>query len=159
EEAEAEKKAAERIAEIRKSNSKQAAKEEQIAKVRSDLAKKNAERQKELHESLEAPDYSQINRSCEEYWIGGIKDLFKLALINAVDNLGLVDWRRGAVKQAVAVARKEFADHPIVDKALATVSSGSFECAGKNRIEESGLAEVPVSLVISNLDQFKSGLG
>lgn len=159
EEAEAEKKAAERIAEIRKSNSKQASKEKQIAKVRSDLAKKNAERQKELHESLEAPDYSQINRSFEEYWIGGIKDLFKSALMNAVDDFGLVDKTRGAVKDSVAAARKVFGNHPIFDKALATVNSDSFEWAVKNSIEESGLAEVPVNLVISNLDQFKSDLG
>lgn len=158
-EEEAEKKAAERIAEIRKSNSKQASKEKQIAKVRADLAKKNAERQKELHESLEAPDYSQINRSFEEYWIGGIKDLFKSALMNAVDNFGLVDKTRGAVKQAIAVARKEFGNHPIFDQVLKNVNSDSFEWAVKNSIEESGLAEVPVNLVISNLDQFKSDLG
>ena len=159
EEAEAEKKAAERIAEIRKSNSKQASKEKQIAKVRADLAKKNAERQKELHESLEAPDYSQINRSFEEYWIGGIKDLFKSALMNAVDDFGLVAKTKGAVKESVAAARKVFGNHPIFDKALATVNSDSFEWAVKNSIEESGLAEVPVNLVISNLDQFKSDLG
>lgn len=159
EEVEAEKKAAERIAEIRKSDSKQAAKEKQIAKVRSDLAKENAERQKELHESLEAPDYSQINRSFEEYWIGGIKDMFKSTLMNAVDDFGLVAKTKGAVKESVAAARKVFGNHPIFDKALATVNSDSFEWAIKNSIEESGLAEVPVNLVISNLDQFKSDLG
>lgn len=159
EEVEAEKKAAERIAEIRKSESKQAAKEKQIAKVRADLAKKNAERQKELHESLEAPDYSQINRSFEEYWIGGIKDMLKSSLMNSVDNFGLVDKTRGAVKQSVAVARREFGNHPIFDQLLKNVDSDAFSWAVKNSIEESGLAEVPVNLVISNLDQFKSDLG
>lgn len=159
EEVEAEKKAAEKIAEIRKSDSKQAAKEKQIAKVRADLAEKNAERQKELHDSLEAPDYSKINRSFEEYWIGGIKDMFKSALMDSVDNFGLVDKTRGAVKQSVAVARREFGNHPIFDQVLKNVDSDAFNWAVKNSIEESGISEVPVNLVISNYDQLKSDLG
>lgn len=157
---EKERKAAEahnkRLAEIEKSNKNVAKK---TAKENKKYAEKLADIRKDLDESLEAPDYSDIEQSFKGIYIQGMKDLLQRNLESAVKSEALVEKTRRGALEAVRQARATFGDHPIYAKVEANVNAKHFEYAFNKAIEESEISAVPVEFVIANLQQLKSDLG
>lgn len=146
-----------RLGEIAKSKSKK--KGESIAKADKELAEKRRKNREELEKSLEAPDYSDIDRSIQAYWIDGTSELLKDRLSKVIKESNLAGFMRKAALQATATGRKVFGDNPLFAKVEANVNSKHFAFAINKAITESGIAEIPVTVAISNLDQLKSDLG
>ena len=132
---------------------------EKIAKENEKHAERMAEIRKDLDESLEAPDYSDIEQSFKHIYVQGMKDMLQQKLGEAVDSHGLVEKTRQGALAAVEQARATFGDHPVYAEVEANVNAEHFEYAFNKAIAESGIAAVPVEFVISNLQQLKSDLG
>lgn len=158
-EAESAEKLSERIADINKSDSKEANKTKQIAKAKESAAERSAEAQKSLAESIEAPEYRDINRSFQSYWIDGTKQVLTKGLTNAIEEADLAGQIRDIAMVGVREGRRVFGSHPIFDQVQATVNADYFARLLQKIIEDSGIAEIPVNFVMSNLDQLKSDLG
>lgn len=159
-----------KIAEINNKDIKQASREEYLAKHRvsvaereakdtEKLAEQRAEAREKMLESLEAPEYWRINRSFQSYWIDGTKSMFTDVLKDSAKEADLSGQMRDAAMSAVATGRKTFGDHPIFNRIEFNVNAEHFEHTIQRVIEESGIAEVPVNFVVSNLEQLKSDLG
>ena len=146
----------EQLKRIAESKSKDKAK--RIAEADKKLAEDLEKNRKDLEESLEAPDYSDINLSFNEYWVEGTKDMLKDALGQAVSRAKIAEKMRGAALEGVKAGRKVLGNHPMFAQIEANVDSKHFKHTVKRVFEESGLNEVPVNLVISNIDQLKSDL-
>lgn len=146
-----------RLGEIAKSKSKK--KGESIAKADKKLAEDRRKNREELEKSLEAPDYSDIDRSIQAYWIDGTSELLKDRLSKVIKESNLAGFMRKAALQATAAGRKVFGDNPMFAKVEANVNSKHFAFAINKAITESGIAEIPVTVAVSNLDQLKSDLG
>lgn len=155
-EREAEDKHVKKLAEIRKSGKdvdKQTAEEnkkhaEEIAKIR-----------KDMNDSLEAPDYSKMNLSFKEYWVGGVKEVLKQDLDRAVKQADLAGQMRRTSLDAVRQARAVFGNHPILARVEANVNSKHFDWAVQKAIDESEIHEVPVNFVVENLKEVKDFFG
>lgn len=158
-EAESAEKLSERIADINKSDSKEARKTEQIAKAKESAAERSVEAQKNLAESIEAPEYRDINRSFQSYWIDGTKQALTQGLSNAIEEANLAGQIRDIAMVGVREGRRVFGSHPIFDQVQATVNADYFARLLQKVIEDSGIAEIPVNFAMSNLDQLKSDLG
>lgn len=180
-EAEAEKKHLEKLAEINKDYNEQTRKiaeskgeagkqrdknlkatekqTEKIAKENQRYAEQLDEIRKSLDEDLEAPDYSNIERSFNGFYVEGMKGLLAKQLEQVVKSEQLVQKTRQGALAAVEQARATFGDHPIYAKVEANVNAEHFEYAFNKAIEESGISAVPVEFVISNLQQLKQDLG
>lgn len=146
-----------RIAEIRAKGSKNAG--EQVVKENKKHAEKIAEIRKDLDESIEAPDYSDIDLSFREYYIEGMRELLSEELLKAAKREKLVAKTRQSALAAVKEARATFGNHPVLAQVELNVNSKHFEDSVYKAIEESGIGAVPVDFVIANLDQLKSDLG
>ena len=145
-----------KIAEIEKENTDVAKK---TAEENQRYAEKLADIRKDLDESLEAPDYSDIEQSFKGIYVQGMKDILQKNLENAVKSEALVEKTRRGALEAVRQARATFGDHPIYAKVEANVNAKHFEYAFNKAIEESEISAVPVEFVIANLQQLKSDLG
>ena len=145
-----------RLAEIQKEGNDTA---KETAEENKKYAEELADIRKDLNESLEAPDYSNIDRSFNGMYVEGMKDLLQQRLEEAVKSQGLVEKSRQGALEAVRAARATFGDHPIYAKVEANVNSDHFEYSVNKALEESGISAVPVEFVISNLDQLKDDLG
>lgn len=145
-----------RLAEIQKDGNDVA---KETAEENKKYAEELADIRKDLNESLEAPDYSNIDRSFNGMYVEGMKDLLQQRLEEAVKSQALVEKSRQGALNAVRQARAVFGDHPIYAKVEANVNSDHFEYAVNKALEDSGIAAVPVEFVISNLDQLKNDLG
>ena len=155
-EAEAEEQHQKRLAEIQKEGGKT---HEKIAKENEKHAERMAKIREDLDESLEAPDYSNIERSFKGFYVEGMRGLLEERLMQAVDSRNLMEKTRRGALEAVRQARATFGDHPIYAKVEANVNAKHFEYAFSKAIEESEISAVPVEFVISNLQQLKSDLG
>ncbi|WP_367274956.1 hypothetical protein, partial [uncultured Corynebacterium sp.] len=158
-EAKANKKLEEQINNIRKSKSKAATKDKNIAKARARRAKESKESYKQLAESMEKTNFDQIPRSFEKYWIEGTKKVLTRSLSDNIRRSGIVKQVRGAALGAVREGRRVFGKHPIFSTVEKSVNAKHFESVIVKAVEDAGIAEIPVDLVISNLDQFKKDLG
>lgn len=147
------------IAKIEKSKLSDEEKSRKIAEARAKASKEYLEDRKQMEESLEAPDYSDIDMSLRALYVDGFKDMLKDALSNAIKQSNFVGQTRGMVLQAVKAGRSAFGNNPLFSKMEESVNAKHFEEAIAKVIEDSKIAEVPVELVLSNLDQFKSDLG
>ena len=143
---------------------------EEIRKEGGDVAAKTAEEnekhaenlakiRKDLDESLEAPDYSKMDTSFKEYWVGGLTEVLKQELDNLVQQQDLSGRMRRESLRAVQAARSVFGDQPIFAKVEANVNAEHFDWAVQNAIDEAKLYEVPVTFVAENLKEFKDFLG
>ncbi|UBI10054.1 hypothetical protein LA324_05445 [Corynebacterium coyleae] len=130
-----------------------------VAEENKKYAEKLAEIRKGLDESLEAPDYSEIEQSFSNIYVAGAKELLRRRLLEYVKSQELAKAARSGALEAVKQARSVIGNHPLLAKVEMNVNSEHFEWAFNNAIEEAGLHEVPVNFVISNLDQLKSDLG
>lgn len=180
-EAEAEKKHLEKLAEINKDYEEQSKKisdskddaekqrsnnlkatekqAEKIAKENKRYAEQVDEIRKSLDEDLEAPDYSDIERSFNGFYVEGMRGMLAKQLEQVVKSEQLVQKTRQGALAAVRQAQATFGDHPIYAKVEANVNAEHFEYAFSKAIEESGISAVPVEFVISNLQQLKQDLG
>lgn len=158
-EAKANKKLDEQIKNIRKSKSKAATKDKNIAKARARRAKESKESYKQLVESMEKTNFDQIPRSFEKYWIEGTKRVLTRSLSDNIRKSGIVKQVRGAALGAVREGRRVFGKHPIFSTVEKSVNAKHFESVIVKAVEDAGIAEIPVDLVISNLDQFKKDIG
>lgn len=158
-EAKANKKLEEQINSIRKSKSKAATKDKNIAKARARRAKESKESYKQLVESMEKTNFDQIPRSFEKYWIEGTKKVMTRSLSDNIRKSGFVKQVRGAALGAVREGRRVFGKHPIFSTVEKSVNAKHFESVIIKAVEDAGIAEIPVDLVISNLDQLKKDLG
>lgn len=149
----------ERLAKIDENKSSPAKKEEQRAKAMESLAKQSEESYAKLLESLEAPDYRDIDRSFKAYWMDGIGELIKDRFSKIAEDSDLVGTTRSVALAAVSEARKAFGDNPILAQVEANVNAEHFEYTVKQALDEANLHEVPINFVVSNLDQIKSDLG
>jgi len=149
----------ERIAKINESDADQARKEERIAAARESAAERSAEAKERLHESLEAPDYSRIDRSFESYWVQGMRDALTQGVQNIASDMDLAGQTRNMALAAVQEGRRVFGSHPIFNQVEASVQAEHFADVLQKVIEESGIAEIPVDFAVSNLDQLKRDLG
>ena len=149
----------ERIAKINESDADEAKKAEQIAKAREDAAERTGESYEKLLESLETPEYGDINRSIQSYWIDGSKDVLRKGLLEAVESADLAGRIRDISMAGVREGRRVFGTHPIFDQAEAAVNAEHFSRILQKVIEDSGIAEIPIDFAMANLDQLKSDLG
>ena len=133
--------------------------QEKVAKENEKHAEKMAEIRKSLDESIEAPDYSDIEQSFSNIYIEGSKELLRRQLMGVVESQGLAKAARRGALDAVKQARSVIGDNPLLARVEMSVRSKEFDWAFKKAVEDSGLHEVPVNFVISNLDQLKSDLG
>lgn len=147
----------EQLKRIAESKSKDKAK--RVAEADKKLAEDLEKNRKELEESLEAPDYSDIDLSFNEYWVEGTKEMLKEALGQAVSRAKIAEKMRGAALEGVKAGRKVLGNHPMFAQIEANVDAKHFKHTVKRVFEESGLNEVPVNLVISNIDQLRDDLG
>lgn len=139
---------AKKIADFRKKEA------DEIAKG-SHNAEKAQENYRKMLESLEVPDYREMNLSFQSYYIDGAKGMFEKSL----KDMRLADQLHGAVSQAVDAARGHFGDHPFLAQVETNINAEHFEFAVNKAIEESNLAAVPIEFAIANLDQLKNDLG
>jgi hypothetical protein len=149
----------ERIAQINEGKSKDDKKAEQVAKAQEDAAKRSGESYEKLLESLETPEYGDINRSFQSYWIDGSKDVLRKGLVAAIENADLAGRIRDISMAGVREGRRVFGTHPIFDQAEAAVNAEHFSRILQKVIEDSGIAEIPINFALSNLDQLKSDIG
>ena len=149
----------ERIAKINEGKSKDDKKAEQVAKAQEDAAKRSGESYEKLLESLETPEYGDINRSFQSYWIDGSKDVLRKGLVAAIENADLAGRIRDISMAGVREGRRVFGTHPIFDQAEAAVNAEHFSRILQKVIEDSGIAEIPINFALSNLDQLKSDIG
>lgn len=139
---------AKKIADYRKKEA------EDIAKGTHDAAKAHEEYRNML-ESLDVPDYREMNLSFQSYYIDGAKGMLQ----KQIDSMNLAGQLTGSVNQAVAAARAQFGNHPFLAQVDANVNSKHFSWAVNKAIEESEIAAVPIEFAISNLDELKRDLG
>lgn len=158
-EAESAERLQERIAEINESDSEQAKKEERIAKAREDSAERSAEAKERLMESLEVPEYRDIDRSIQSYYIDGMRNVLNDGLLDIAKEVDLAGQTRDIALAAVQEGRKAFGSHPLFDTVEASVTADHFARILQKVIEDSGIAEIPVDFAVSNLEQLKSDLG
>lgn len=149
----------ERLADIDANKSKGDKKEEQRAKANENLAKQSAESYEKLLESLETPDYRDIDRSFKAYWLDGISETIKDRFTNIAKDTGLLETTKTVAKNSVAEIRKAFGDSPILSQIEFNINAEHFDYTVQQAIEEANLHEIPINFVISNLDQLKSDLG
>lgn len=160
----------ESIAKINERDSKNANKEKSIADQRANTAKASAEAteklakdqeeaKQKLLESLEEPDYGKIDRSFQKYWIDGTKEMLTKGLTDSMREVDFAGKMRESAMGAVQAGRNVFGNHSIFDQIESNVNAEHYADALQRSIEESGIAEIPVNFVISNLDQLKSDLG
>lgn len=154
-----EKKHVERLADIDSNKSKGDKKEEQRAKANENLAKQSAESYEKLLESLETPDYRDIDRSFKAYWLDGISETIKDRFTNIAKDTGLLETTKTVAKNSVAEIRKAFGGSPILSQIEFNINAEHFDYTVQQAIEEANLHEIPINFVISNLDQLKSDLG
>lgn len=158
-EAEANQKSQEKIDKIN-AEGKDANKDaKRISEERERLAKSNAESHQKMLDSLEAPDYSKINRSFKAFYIEGVKDKMTEDLQASVKEADIAGLIKRESLAAVGEGRKIFGDHPLFGEVEAAVSKDYFSDVLQGIIKESGIAEVPINFVIANLEQLKSDLG
>lgn len=146
-------KKSERYAKAAKSNNERVEKENQRH------AKRIAEIRKELDESLEAPDYSKMDLSFKEYWVGGLQEILKQDLDRLVKQSDLSGQMKRASKDAIKQARETFGNHPIFARVEANVNSKHFEMSVQKAVDESKLEEVPINFVVENLKEIKDFFG
>lgn len=108
---------------------------------------------------LDAPDYSKIDRSFKSYYIEGTKGMLTEGLKQSVRSIDLAGQIRGVSLAAVREGRRVFGSHPMFDQVEASVTAKHFADTLERVIEESGIAEIPVTFAVANLDQLKSDLG
>lgn len=131
---------------------------EALEKGNADLGK-IAEDRKKMLESLEVPDFREIDRSIQSYYIDGTKGLFQAGLLKQAKDQKFAAQLRGVALQAVKDARETFDNHPMLDQIEANVNAKHFERSIEEAIEASEIGYVPIELAITNLDQLKSDLG
>lgn len=154
-EADAAERSQKRLDKIAESGKDQAKKESEIAAEREEAAKKNAESYQELLDSLEAPDYSKMDRSFQSYWIEGSKE----RSTEWAKSLNIAGGLRDATNQALSQLRSVFGDNPVFAQVEANVNAEHFQAAINQVIEESEIAEIPINFAVANLNQLKSDLG
>lgn len=145
-----------RLEEIRKDGKDSG---EKIAEENKKFAEKMAEIRKDLDESLEAPDYSEIDRSFQALYVEGTKQMLRTKLLSLVQSEQLAAKAKAGALRVVEQARGVLGKHPLLADVEMNVRSDHFDWAFTKAIEEAGIHEVPVNFVISNLDQLKSDLG
>ena len=143
---------ARRIADFRKREA------EALEKGNADMEKLAEDRQKML-ESLEVPDFREINRSIQAYYIDGTKGLFNQAILKGAADNRFSDQLKQVSLQAVKDAREHFGDHPVMAQIEANVNAEHFAWSVEEAIKAADLGAVPIDLAISNLDQLKNDLG
>ena len=131
---------------------------EALEKGNADLEKLAEDRQKML-ESLEVPDFREINRSVQAYYIDGTKGLFNQAILKGAADNRFSDQLKQVSLQAVKDAREHFGDHPVMAQVEANVNAEHFAWSVEEAIKAADLGAVPIDLAISNLDQLKNDLG
>lgn len=124
-----------------------------------DDAEKALERRNKLLESLEVPDFREINRSIQSYYIDGTKGMFNQALLKHANDTKFSAQLRDVALQAVREAKEVFGDHPVMAQVEANVNAEHFQWSIEEAIKAADLGAVPIDFAISNLDQLKSDLG
>lgn len=127
-------------------------------KGNADLGKIAEDRQKML-ESLEAPDFRDINRSFQSFYIDGSKQMMQKGLSRSVKDANLAGQLKTATLDAIEQAREVMGSHPFMDNIEANVNADHFQWAIQKAVEDSEIAYIPIELGIANLEQFKSDLG
>lgn len=146
-----------RLEEIRRNGGKNVA--ASLAEEDQKYAEKLAKIREDLDKSLEAPDYSKIDRSFNSFYIGGAKELLKQQLMQVVTSQELATKTREGTLEMLSQARQVIGDNPLLADVELNVKSDHFEWAFNKAIEDSDISAVPVEFVISNLDQLKKDLG
>ena len=131
---------------------------EALEKGNADMEKLAEDRRKML-ESLEVPDFREINRSIQSYYIDGTKGLFNQAILKGAADNRFSDQLKHVALQAVEDAREHFGDHPVMAQVEANVNAEHFAWSIEEAIKAADLGAVPIDLAISNLDQLKNDLG
>lgn len=162
-EAENLKKSNERIAKLNSADNKSKDKAKKIAKEKADLAKKNKESYQKLLESLEVPDYSDIDRSFNAYWIDGLKEQMNSAVVSVAKDMDLVKKAQYEGLKALANAKKQFGNvqlYPGFDLNRMTkwLKSKEFGNTVYRALEEANIGAIPIEFAISNIDQLRSDL-
>lgn len=147
-----EKRASDSINRLADAQLRQAGVERRVAKQREKVASDG-------FPELDAPDYSKINRSFKSYYIEGTKGLLTDGLKQQMRSIDLAGQVRGVALAAVREGRRVFGSHPMFDQVEANVTAQHFADTLERVIEESGIAEIPVSFAVANLNQLKSDLG
>lgn len=146
-----------RLAEIAKSGAKD--KSAKVAEQEKKHSEKLAEIQKKLDEDFETADKRDIDTSFRSYWVEGVSEMVKDRLVKTVKDARLSGLMKQSALSAVETGRRVMGNNPLFARVEASVNSKSFDWAVTNAIEESEIHEIPVNLVVSNLDQLKSDLG
>lgn len=149
----------ERLGKINENKSKDAKKSEDVAKAQSDAAKSSAESYQKLLESLDKPDYGKIDRSFRSYWMDGYSEIIRDSILNSMSASNFTGALATSTKGVIKQIREQFGNSPLLSQIEANVDTEAFSWAIHNAVEEAGIAEVPINLVVSNVDQLKSDLG
>jgi len=156
---EAEKKSAEKIAEIQNdAKRKQKSRDEAITKERERLAKSRGESWDKLVESLESPDYSKIKRSFNDYWLEGSKEILRAGTVDFAREQNLSGQLKEVTRSALAELRSYVGDNPLFAEIETNINAEHFEESVYKAIEESGLGELPITVALENFEQLKKDL-
>lgn len=155
--AEEEEKSAKKVADIRASDADAAEKDKRIAEERARLAEDLRKSREDMEASLEAPDYSKIDRSFKAYYVEGAREMLTKSLKDAVGaNIGAV---KNSVQEAAKVLVHQMGISQAAPLLDLDVNAPYLEQAINSVIEDSKFAEIPIDFAASNVDQFLSDIG
>ena len=103
---------------------------------------------------LDEVDYEKMDRSVKNYWVGAFEDSLRDNMNSFIDNEAV-----GIFKDAHRQLTEQFGSNPLLDHIGAELDNPNMPRRLKKVLEDAGIAELPVKVVISNIDQLKSDLG
>lgn len=106
---------------------------------------------------LDKPDYSEINRSFNDYVLGGISLMIKNQIDAAVP--AMVSGAKGAAEEISRVFGRTIGHQNFMDGIIGRLSDPKVSSEIQRILEEAKVHEIPVTFAVQNLNQLKSDLG
>lgn len=132
------------------------------------LEEDRAQARKDMEESIETPDYGEIDLSPNALGIQGMKTMLTENLATAWEGtvdvakqgaLSMIDAARAALKSNPELEKISRAIFPALSAAEIAIQTEVFSDAIANVIRTSKIAEIPIDFAVANLDQVRSELG
>lgn len=132
------------------------------------LEEDRAKARKDMEESIETPDYGQVDLSVNALGVKGMKSMLTENLAIAWEGaadvakqgaLSMLDAARGVLKSNPELEQLSRAILPALSAAEVAIQTEVFSDAIANVIRTTKFAEIPIDFAIANVDQLRSELG
>lgn len=141
---------------------------EKLVERERQLEEDRAQARKDMEESIETPDYGQIDLSPNALGVKGMKSMLTENLAIAWEGaadvakqgaLSMLDAARGVLKSNPELEQLSRAILPALSAAEVAIQTEVFSDAIANVIRTTKFAEIPIDFAIANVDQIRSELG